>query len=210
MTTQWLPRLIAVTDAKRFGVEATIRAARHLCLGARPHSVVLQLREADLSKRDFLDLGQALGRLCHTNDQAFAINDRLDLALALGTSLFHRKLTSASVAEVRAALEPRVGSSWLTQGWHPADEAPPVGVEAVLVSPVLAPRKGRPALGLDLLGQAVSRVAPTPVFALGGVGSRDVATVLSTGTAGVAAQAAWYVEPDALLGALGIERAPGA
>ncbi len=127
MTTQWLPRLIAITNAKRFGVEATIDAAKYLCVNATPQSVVIQLREAELDRNELWSLAQALAKLCQTSEQGLAINHRLELALAVGTPLFHRKPSSAQVDELRSALNARFGTSWLTQGWHPANEAPPAG-----------------------------------------------------------------------------------
>lgn len=205
----WLPRLIAITDAARFGIDATIEAAAHVCRNARPQSVVVQLREAELPDGPLLAFGTTLRDVCRGYGQDLCINHHFDLALTLGCWRVHRKPSSLGADTMRRQLERRFECYWLTQGWHPKDEPVPSGLDAVLVSPVIAARKGRPALGFTGLEHAVARVAPLPVFALGGVDAWSARQVTSTAVAGVAVQAAWYTEPDALLEALGIRRAEG-
>jgi thiamine-phosphate pyrophosphorylase len=202
----WQPRLIAISDAARFGIQATVAAAAYVCARARSKSVVIQLREAELCEQTLFSLGWALLTICSTHDQALCVNDRLDVALALGTPRVHRKQTSEPLPHMRATLDARFGASWLTQGWHPADEAPPGGVDALLVSPVVAGRKGREPLSADMLSLALQTVSPVPVFALGGVTAHEAPELLKLPLGGIAVQAAWYREPDALLGALGLIR----
>lgn len=205
----WLPRLIAISDAARFGVDATVEAVAHVCQQARPRSVVVQLREMELPSDTLLTLGTTLRDVCRRHGQDLCINHHLDLALTLGCWRVHRKPASLAAPMMRRELERRFECAWLTQGWHPDEgdaEPAPSGVDAVLVSPVQAPCKGRPALGQAGLERAVARVAPVPVFALGGVDASSAARLTSASVPGVAAQAAWYIQPDALLDALGIRR----
>jgi thiamine monophosphate synthase len=127
----------------------------------------------------------------------------------VGTERVHLKATSAPADAIRAVLTTRFGAAWLTQGWHPADEEPPRAVDAVLVSPALAARKGRNPLGFVALGQAAARMSPVPVFALGGIGSNEAPALMTLPFAGIAVQAAWYTEPEQVLAALGIARTHG-
>ncbi len=84
-------------------------------------------------------------------------------------------------------------------------------MDALLVSPVLAPRKGRPALGLLPLGglgeQLRARDLACQIYALGGVSAENAAGCLQAGATGVAAIGA-ALAPDAepLLSALGVLR----
>jgi thiamine monophosphate synthase len=208
-SARWQPRLIAITDAQRFGVERTLTQATELCAGARAQSVVVQLREAEMPFELALSLGRALLSICRATEQALCINGQLDLAIALGTPRFHLKATSGSADAARAELHRCVGDAWLTRGWHAAEEQLPTGVDAVLVSPALAARKGRRALGIEGLRSAVAQAAPLPVFALGGVGAPDVVRLQEMPLTGVAIQAAWYNETALLLAALGITRVHG-
>lgn len=177
-----------------------------MCALATEQSVLVQLREAELSRDAAVRFGHELAAICQASGQALCVNDRLDLALELGTPRFHRKPSSPAASEMRSTLTRRFDCCWLTQGWHPKDELLPVGVDAVLVSPVFAARKGRAALGVSGLAESVVRAGATAVFALGGVDARAVDAVEATGAAGVAVQGAWYDEPDGLLTALGILR----
>jgi thiamine-phosphate pyrophosphorylase len=82
------------------------------------------------------------------------------------------------------------------------------GVDALLVSPVLATRKGRPAVGLEQLGawgeQLRARHQAYPLYALGGVTAGNAAACLAAGATGVAAMGAALAEdPARLLSALG-------
>jgi thiamine monophosphate synthase len=96
---------------------------------------------------------------------------------------------------------------WVYQAWHPGDDEPiPVDVDALVVSPVMAARKGRAPLGTAGLAKCVREVAPLPVYALGGVEAGCVREVLGVGACGVAAIGACYVQPLPLVRELGIIR----
>jgi thiamine monophosphate synthase len=57
----------------------------------------------------------------------------------------------------------------------------------VLLSPVIAPRKGRPALGLEALERCRGSLRPgTQLFALGGVSAETARSCLEHGADGVA------------------------
>jgi thiamine-phosphate pyrophosphorylase len=81
-----------------------------------------------------------------------------------------------------------------------------------VLSPILAPRKGRPALGLEALGVArraseKERVRPS-LFALGGIEADNAERVIGAGADGIAAISAILAvdDPRPLLEALGIAR----
>src|SRR5690606_15496027 len=96
------------------------------------------------------------------------VNDRLDLALALEVPYLHLKGSSLSVAEARRLLAARFGYSWISRAWHVGDELIGTDSDALIVSPVLQPRKGRPSLGLARLRQLAVRLQPSSLYALGG------------------------------------------
>ena len=101
----------------------------------------------------------------------------------------------------------------ISRAWHAAtlDGAAATeelaDVDALLVSPLFEPRKGRPALGLGALGvlgeQLRARNRACPLYALGGVSAENAASCLGAGAAGVAAiGAALAPDPRPLLNAL--------
>lgn len=95
----------------------------------------------------------------------------------------------ALTAWTRTAVR-RLGPLLLTVSAHDGRairRAARFGADAVLVSPVL-PTKSHP--GARVLGPmrlaALIRTSPLPVYALGGIGVRDVRRILALGAAGVA------------------------
>ena len=209
-----LPRLIAITDLSVLGAEALVIQLRRLASLARPGSVALLLRDHDASGQQRLALGTRLRELTVSTGQALWVADRLDLALLLQADGVHLGEASVSATEARCLVGDRV---LVSRAWHApalrgtAASEELAGVNALLVSPVLDARKGRPALGLGALGvlgeQLRARNWAYPLYALGGVCAENAASCLSAGAAGVAAiGAALAPDPRPLLNALGALR----
>lgn len=200
------PRLIAITDVARFGVARTLEAFARLCKAAVPQSVCVQLRLEDVPAGEWLELGRQLQEICAESEQEFCINERLDVALVLGARRVHLKAKSVAAALVQELWQRRHLTVWVSQAWHPTEQSPPVGVDALVISPAFAPRKGRPALGATQLADWARVVSPTPVFALGGIDVRNVGQLVTLGTCGVAAIGACYDSSEGLLESLTIIR----
>ena len=195
------PRLIVVSDFTRGPAPALFERLERCLRAARPGSVLVQLREHGLGARDRLALGRSLVALARAHEQRFAVNDRLDLAVLLGADAVHLGESSVPSADARRLLP----GAWLSRAWH-APDAPTDGADALVLSPIFAPRHGRPALGVEALSRA--RTGGALLYALGGVGATNAARALESGAAGVAVVGAVLEEddPSALLWALGIER----
>jgi thiamine-phosphate pyrophosphorylase len=204
------PRLIAITDASLLPSEPLLGRLGKLATAARPGSVALLLRDHALGARERLRLGRALQAVARTHGQALWVADRLDLALLLEADAVHLGEGSVTARAARSL----VGSDLrISRAWHSGslEGAPAVdeldAVDALLVSPVFASRKGRPALGLAPLGvlgeQLRARNLACQLYALGGVSAENAADCLKMGAFGVAAIGA-ALAPDAerLLGTL--------
>ena len=83
-------------------------------------------------------------------------------------------------------------------------------VDAVVLSPVFAPRKGQPALGVGVLGEAVERLAKhsrkPQLYALGGVDARAARELGDAGVGVAAIGAVFADDPQELLVAMAIQR----
>jgi len=208
------PRLIAITDLNLLAEEVLLERLTRLADTARPGTVALLLREHEASAKSRLALGARLRRVADGAGQALWVADRLDLALLLRADALHLGERSVTAGAARRL----VGNDMrISRAWHTAslDGAPAAGeladVDALLVSPLLAPRKGRPALGLATLGvlgeQLRARNRACQAYALGGVSAENVGECLRAGAVGVAAIGAALAEdPLGLLSALGILR----
>jgi thiamine-phosphate pyrophosphorylase len=200
-----LPRLHAVTDeriARRADLDDRARelaagggVGDNLAFHARGHTLT-GLEHYELATRlsPSLRSGQA-----RPNALLF-VNDRLDVALALGGKAAGVQLHVGSLApEDARRLEPKW---WVGKSVHDLAEAEAAraeGADYLLVGPVFptASHPERPALGLDQLA-AIAALGP-PVIAIGGVTAENAKAVRAAGAHGVAAiRALWdAIEPAA-------------
>lgn len=168
--TQGRPLLTLLREAVDIGVRA------------------LQLREKDLDTRSLLRLAEDVLVLARESGARVLVNDRADLAMAIGADGVHLRSDSLPVAVARRLLGPQrlIGVST-----HSADEvvqAEGDGADFALLGPVYdTPSKrgyGAP-LGLHPLEQAAKR-SRMPVFAIGGITAERVVEVRRAGAFGVA------------------------
>ena len=198
------PRFIAITDTRVAPVSELIARVHSLCAMSRPGSIMIQLRDRDLPVRERLRLGERLASIAREFEQSLCINDRLDLAMLLDAQAVHLGESSVAADDIRQ----RVGDRfWLTQALHDGSPLQAQRVDAVILSPIAAVRKGAPALGLGAIAKAREVVA-APLYALGGIDAGNAGDCLAAGATGVAAIGAWLasesIEP--LVRVLGIAR----
>ena len=206
-------RLIVISDSERGPLDGWLRELQALLAAATPGSVQVLLRDRQLPIRARRELGEQLRRTTRAHRQWFAVSDRLDLAGLLDADGLHLAEDSVTASDARAFALAH-GRSWLVStACHSPEALADLTADAALLSPVLAPRKGRPALGLGGLRQAAlarQRRGPAlgscSLYALGGVTRHDAAELLAAGADGVALIGELFV-PGAgreLLAALGI------
>ncbi|MEZ4223809.1 MAG: thiamine phosphate synthase [Polyangiaceae bacterium] len=201
------PRLIAITDIAQHGPELTFARALRLCEAGRAGTVLLQLRDRGLPLRDRLAHGLALREIASRFGQGLAVNDRLDVALLVRADAVHLGEASVEIADARRMVPGRE----VYRAVHDVGAALGSDADAVVLSPVLAPRKGAEPLGLAALQEYAAarraRAKGPRLYALGGVDAAGAAACLAAGADGVAVQgAAWTGDIAALLDALDIAR----
>lgn len=141
---------------------------------------LVQYRDKDADDRDRLAIAQALCQLCRRYGALFIVNDRVDLALAVGADGVHLGQQDLPIALARQLL----GSQFLIgRSTHCPDDlhrAIAEGADYIGVGPVYeTPTKaGRPAAGLDYVRYAAEH-ASIPWFAIGGIDSSNVHDVLA-------------------------------
>ena len=162
------------------------------CLGAGLRAV--QLREKDLEVRALLALATPLREATRHHGARLLINDRADVALAVGADGVQRTHASLPVAALREITPPGflIGASA-----HSAAEAREVaaqGADFVVFGPVYdTPSKRRygPPQGLAAL-EAAAAASTRPLLAVGGITPERVGEVRAAGAAGVAVIGAIY------------------
>lgn len=159
---------------------------------------VVQLREKDLSGRDLFGMARELRHITQEYGAQLVINDRLDIALAVGADGVHLGAGSLPVAETRRILGPERLIGYSAHAVSEARQAEADGADFVTFGPVYpTPSKaayGAP-VGVELLAEATSSLT-IPVFALGGVKKTSIAELLTAGARGIALISAIIAAPD--------------
>jgi len=183
------PSLIALSDRTTYpDCDEHLKA---LMSAAKPGSVVVVLRDKESPLRERFERGERLLRLARETGQRLVVSDRVDLALALGADGVHLPSDGLRADAVREL--PGMEERWISRASHGWDLLPAVelaALDALLVSPVFAERKGRSALGeegLSVAARAVRVRAPElGIFALGGANASHVAGAHAAGAEGLA------------------------
>jgi thiamine-phosphate pyrophosphorylase len=207
------PRLIVVTDLSAASQARWLERVDALTSVASAGAVAVMLRDHQLAARERLAFGRQLRELTLRQKQQLWVADRVDLALILAAEGVHLGERSVPAEALAPLWQGRVSRAWHRPSIGVAQASELAGVGALLLSPVMAERKGRPALGSAALGvlgsqlRARNSAYPQPVYALGGVTAATARACLTAGAWGVAViGAALTDEPAALSASLGIGR----
>ncbi len=164
------------------------------CLAAGLPAV--QVREKDLPVAELAALARRLRTL---NPPPFLIvNDRVDVALAVGGDGVQRTHASLSVEELRVIADKRVRVGASVHSLEEAQAAAGQGAEWLFFGPVYdtpSKRAYGPPLGLTAL-ERVAAAVTIPVIAIGGITAERVADVRRAGARGVAVISALLAADD--------------
>jgi thiamine-phosphate pyrophosphorylase len=138
---------------------------------------ILQLREKSdggepLEAKQEIAALEVLAEACARHGALLAVNDRADIAYAVGADVLHLGQDDLPVSVARRVIgdEPLIGRST-----HAVDEAGAAAVEPGVDYFCTGPcwptptKPGRPAPGLDLLRTVASSGTTRPWFAIGGI-----------------------------------------
>ena len=148
----------------------------------------VQLREKECDAREFVELARALKRVLAPFGVPLIVNDRVDVALAVGADGVHVGQSDMAVADIRdlAGEEMLVGLSVETLRQALAAEHLPVdylGVGPIFNTATKA--DAAPALGLEGL-RKIRRASPHQLVAIGGINRNNAAEIVRAGAHGVA------------------------
>jgi thiamine-phosphate pyrophosphorylase len=148
----------------------------------------VQLREKDLSGCQLFELAGELRDVTREYGAKLLINDRIDIALAVGADGVQLGRVGLPVAVARRILGSAQVIGYSAHSMDEAQQAERDGADFVTFGPIYAtPSKeayGEP-LGLARLAE-VAQSLTIPVFALGGVNISSAREVMSAGARGVA------------------------
>jgi len=179
--------------------ERLVARARRL-LAASP--CCLQLRAKGAGGRALTAAARPLLALCRDAGVPFCVNDRLDVALAIGADVVHLgqdDLPLADALRVRAAAGmPGLVIGFSTHNLAQARAAAAGGADYIGYGPIFATGSKLnpdPTVGIATLAE-VCRAVDVPVVAIGGIGLAAVDAVAAAGAAAAALIAAVDAAPD--------------
>ncbi|SJZ41610.1 thiamine-phosphate pyrophosphorylase [Trichlorobacter thiogenes] len=148
----------------------------------------VQLREKTCSTRQFLDEALALKALLQPLRVSLIINDRVDIAMAVGADGVHLGQSDMPISHARHLLGPDCLIGISAESVQDALAAEQQGADYIGISPVFStPTKTdtAPALGLNGIRQ-IRELVRIPLVGIGGINLTNARQVIAAGADGVA------------------------
>jgi thiamine-phosphate pyrophosphorylase len=151
---------------------------------------LIQIREKHLNAKLLYELSTSAADITKGSATKLLVNDRADIAAAVGADGVHLTTQSLAAEVVRDTFGSDFVIAVSTHSLEQAAAAGRSGADFVVFGPVfdtLSKRRYGKPLGLAELRKVTSEVAPFPVLALGGVTMNNVSDCIDAGAAGIAA-----------------------
>ena len=168
----------------------------------------VQLREKGCSTREFMDEARLLKALLAGTGVPLFINDRLDVALAVGADGVHLGQNDLPIADARRLVGNRMIIGISAESVADAVRAEAEGADYIGASPVFTtPTKTDTAPPLGLAGlRAIRRAVQLPLVAIGGIDADNASQVLRAGADGLAVVSAIVSAPCPRTAAAGLRQ----
>ncbi|ATB42146.1 thiamine phosphate synthase [Cystobacter fuscus] len=153
----------------------------------RGGATLVQLRDKDVPARETLALGRALLERLRPLGVPLIVNDRVDLALAMGADGVHVGQGDLPPEVARRLLGPDALVGLSITGAEDLPTLDPSVVDYAGVGPIFptgSKPDATPALGLEELTR-LRRLLPVPTVAIGGISAANAAAVVAAGADGV-------------------------
>ena len=177
-----LPRLYAITDRKKYGKNFLKTLEKVLKKGVR----MVQLREKDLKGKELYELAKVVRELTLDHGALLFINERFDVAVAVGADGVHLPEKSFPPGVVKK-LFPELIVGFSAHSLQVAKRAQEEGADFITFGPVFRTSSHPEVepLGIEELRRVSSEVS-LPVYALGGVTPERIELCYKNGAYGVA------------------------
>ena len=158
---------------------------------------LIQLREKEWPSGRLLPLAERLRERCRRGSVTFIVNDRVDLAIAVGADGVHLGQDDLPTRAARPLLRPGMVLGRSTHSVAQAREAQSEGADYIAVGSMF-PTQTKP--NFELVGpeliRAVRPATKSPLIGIGGITRENVAEVIRAGADGVAVISAVCGAPD--------------
>lgn len=160
---------------------------------------ILQVRMKPADAADIVRVARMARGVCDGAGAAFVVNDRIDIALAVGADGVHLGQTDISIADARALVGDRLALGISTHDLDQVTRAVRQRPAYIAYGPIFATTTKHnpdPVQGLAALRAAVQAAGDIPVVAIGGITPAQADAIYATGAAAICAISAVNQAPD--------------
>jgi thiamine-phosphate pyrophosphorylase len=190
-----LPRVYALTDVRMSGLSHA-RQVELLSLGG---ASLVQIREKEMTPREFYAQARDAVVVAVRRGVQLIVNDRVDVALAIGAHGVHLGQDDMPPDAARKLLGPEAIIGYSTHNIHQAIAATNLPIDYLAVGPIFATQTKSdtaPMLGLDGLRAVWQAIGAFPLVAIGGVTHANAREVIQAGADSVAVISALLSNPN--------------
>lgn len=188
---QSLPRVYPLTDVQLSGLTHA-EQVRLLTLGG---ASFIQLREKRMPALDFYEQAKA----ARQSGVQLIINDRVDIALAVGAAGVHLGQDDMPPEAARKLLGPHAIIGYSTHNVEQAIDAVKLPIDYVAIGPIFSTSTKTdtaPVVGLDGLRAVRRAIGQFPLVAIGGITHANAREAIDAGADSVAVISAVLSQPD--------------
>jgi thiamine-phosphate pyrophosphorylase len=180
-----LPKIYPITDTGLSGLSHIDQVTRLIEGGAS----LIQLRDKTASSREFYTAAETVVQFARSRDARIIINDRVDIALAVGADGVHLGQDDLHPEYARKLLGEKAIIGFSTHSAQQARDAVQLPVDYIAIGPVFATSTKTdpdPIVGLDGVRSVRAIVGDRPLVAIGGIDRTNARSVLDAGADSVA------------------------
>ena len=189
-----LPRVLALTDVRLSGRSH----AEQVELFSRGGATFVQLREKQLPPVEFYYQARDAVAVAKQRGVRLIVNDRVDLAQAVGAHGVHLGQDDLPPEAARRLLGPDAVIGYSTHNVEQALAAARLPISYLAVGPIFqttSKTDTSPVLGLDGLRAVRRAIGPLPLVAIGGITHANARSVIDAGADSVAVISALVSDP---------------
>lgn len=190
-----LPRIYLITDKAVSGLSHTEQVERLIDGGA----TFIQLRDKLAAPKDFHRDAEAALAVARRNNVRIIINDRVDIAMAVGADGVHLGQSDMPLYAARSLLGPQAIIGFSTHNVAQVEMATTLSADYVAFGPIFethTKHDHEPVVGLHPLRTAKHILGSTPLVAIGGLTEQNWHTALNAGADSVAVISDLLKEPS--------------
>jgi len=180
-----LPRVYPITDTQISGLSH----AEQVALFADGGATLVQLRDKHASALEFYEQAKAALEVAKQRGVQLIINDRADIALALGAAGVHLGQDDLPPEAARHLLGEDAIIGYSTHSIAQIQAAANFPIDYVAIGPIFrtsTKKNPDPVVGLDGLRRACEAIGDRPLVAIGGISQTNAREIIEAGADSVA------------------------